>query len=96
MWNSYFINVCRSFLKLFSCDFWSLRGQSVRFVHCKRIPQRAKIRFVVESALFCFGFHKQIPETLNRSKLLKKQANLRNQQLYSRNPKNFVESTSKY
>ena len=50
----------------------TLWGQTVYFVHCKRIPQQAKVRFVAESAtllvffdlLRCFGFDKQIPKTL--------------------------------
>ena len=58
----------------------SLRGQTVHSVHCKRIPQQAQLRFVAESAtvlhffdLFCcFGFHKQNPKTLYRSKSLEK------------------------
>ena len=64
----------------------TLRSQTVHSVHCTRILQQAKIRFVVESATFvlffdlfcCFGFHKQIIKTYNRSKLLQKLANLRN------------------
>ena len=80
----------------------SLRGQTVHSVHCKRNSQQAKIRFIKESAtllLFfdlrcCFGFHKQISKTLYRSKLLQKQANLRNPQLYFRNAQEFVESTN--
>ena len=47
---------------------------------CKRTPQQAKIRFFGEFAtlllffdlLCCFGFHKQIPKTLYRSKSLQK------------------------
>ena len=52
----------------------SLQGQTVHSVHCKRVPQQAKIRFVAESAalqlffnlLGCFGFHRLILETLYR------------------------------
>ena len=44
----------------------------MHFVHCKRIPEQAKMRFVAESTtlllffdLLCsFGFHKQIAKTL--------------------------------
>ena len=58
------------------------------FVICKRIPQQAQLRFVVESAtlliffdlLCCHIFHKQIAKTLHRSKTLMKQASLRNPQ----------------
>ena len=58
----------------------TLRGQTVHSVHGKRIPQQANIRFVAESAtllpffdlLRCFGFYKQMPKTLYRSKLLRK------------------------
>ena len=47
-------------------------------LHCKRNPQQAKNRFVAESAtlllffdlLCCFGFHKQVPKSLYRSKSL--------------------------
>ena len=64
----------------------SLRGQTVHFVHCKRIPEHAKIRFNAESTtlllffdlLCCFGFHKQIAKTLYCLKSLQKQAILRN------------------
>ena len=82
---------------------FALRGQTVRFVHCKRIPQQTKLRFLEKTAIFllfsdllcCFGFHKRILETLYRSKLLQKQANLRNLQLFGRNPEKFVKSTNK-
>ena len=58
----------------------TLPGQTVHFMHCKRIPQQAKIRSVAESAtlllffdlLRCFEFNKQIPKTLYRSKSLHK------------------------
>ena len=58
----------------------TLRGQTMHSVHCKRISQLAKIRFVAESAtlllffdlLRCFGFLRQIPKTLYCSKSLQK------------------------
>ena len=57
-----------------------LLGQNVYSLHCKRNPQQAKFRYVAESAnlllffdlLCCFGFCKQIPKSLYRSKLLEK------------------------
>ena len=60
----------------------------MHFVNCKRIPQQAEIRFVPESAkmqffldlLCCLGLHGQIAKTLYCSKLLQKQATLRNSQ----------------
>ena len=56
----------------------TFRGQTVYSVHCKRITQQAKIKFVAEFAILrlffdllcCFGFHKQMPKTLSRSKSL--------------------------
>ena len=54
-----------------------LRGQTLKFVNCKRIPLPAKNKFVAESrtllvffdTLFCFGFHeKKTAKTLYRSK----------------------------
>ena len=58
----------------------TLRDQTVHSLHCKRNPQQAKSRFVAEPAalllffdlLCCFGFHKQIPKSLYRSKSLEK------------------------
>ena len=60
----------------------------MRFVTFKRISQQSKIRFVVESStllvffdlLCCFGFQGQIAKKLYCSKLLQKQATLRNAQ----------------
>ena len=71
-------------------------------MHCKRNPQQGKIRFVAESAtllifsdlLGCFGFNKKKPKFLYHSKLLEKQANVQNPQLYLRNPDQFVEFTN--
>ena len=72
-------------------------------LHRKRNPQQAKIYFVAESAillpfidLLCnFGFHKQIPKSLYRSKLFQKYVNLGNSQQCLWNPEQFVESTIK-
>ena len=58
----------------------SLRSQTVHSVNGKRISQQAKIRFVAEPPILLllfdllrrFGFHKQIPKTLYRSKSLQK------------------------
>ena len=80
----------------------TLRGQTVHSLHYKRNPQLAKIIFVAESAtllLFsdlqcCFGFHKQTPNSLYRSKSLQKWANLRNPQHHLWKPEQFVESTN--
>ena len=73
---------------------FSLRDQTVHFVNCKRIPQQAKTRYVVESATLLFffapvcwfGFYGQIAKTLNCSKLLQKQVTLRNPQIILWNP----------
>ena len=55
----------------------ALRGQIVNSVHCKWIPQQAKLRFVAEFAsllLFfdlhcCFGFQKQKLRKINLLKI---------------------------
>ena len=79
----------------------SLRGQTVQFGNCKRIPQQVEIGFVPESAkllfffdLLChFGFHREIAKTLHCSQLLQKQTILRNLQQKVWNPKQIHEQT---
>ena len=66
----------------------------MHLMNSKRIPQQAKIMFVAESAMLlfffdllcCFGFHGQIAKRLYCSKLLQKQAILRNPQQNVWNP----------
>ena len=82
----------------------------MHFVSMKRFPRQANKIIVAEPAGFvlffdllcCFGFHGQIAKTLYCSKLLQKQASLRNlqQTLWSaqqkmRKPEQFVESINK-
>ena len=79
-----------------------LLSQTVHFVNFKRFPQLAKTRFVGESGkllfsfdlLCCFGFHRQIAETLCCSKSLRnsnfvgirnKMVGIRNQLVQSMN-----------
>ena len=92
----------RSLEEVYFLACLSLRGQTVLFVHCKKNPQQAKIRCFVKSATLLL-FWIFVAVLASTSKYLKhcdgqnrsKTANMRNPQLYLRNPKQFVESTNK-
>ena len=88
----FYFNSCRP-QKANSQDtaFW---GQAMYSLHCKRNLQQENLKFVAESATFllffdllsCFWFHKHVPKSLYRLKLLHKWAILWNLQLYLMNP----------